>query len=166
MSEGSQETQAKEEEMDRKPSDQHPHSRNILLVDDERLILSCLARQMRGHKVFKAGDVISALGLLEDEDIDLVLTDYRMPGGDGVSLLEIAQRKYPHVRRAMMSAASPLNLGELINSGVVEHFFPKPFGIALAAEVLDLLRDEPSEQGQAADTVPPSAVVEHNAHMQ
>ena len=152
--------------MEEKPSDRNPPSKNILLVDDERLIMSCLARQMRGHKVFKAGDVLSALGLLEDQDIDLVLTDFRMPGGDGISLLEIARRKYPHVRRAMMSGAPPLNLGELINSGVVEHFFPKPFGISLAAKVLDLVQDKPAEAGSAEDAVPPLALVEYNAPMQ
>lgn len=137
-------------------------SKNILLVDDEPLILSSLARQMRGHKVFRAGDVFDALGVLEDEEIDLVLTDYHMPGGDGVSLLDVVRRKYPGVRRAMMSADPPLNIGELVHAGVVEFFFSKPFGISLAAKILDLLREEPRVMSGTKIEAP---VVEHNASM-
>lgn len=153
-----------EEDMEKRPSEQNPGSKNILLVDDERLILSSLARRMRGHRVFKAGDILSALGVLETEDIDLVLTDYRMPGGDGVTLLEIIRRKYPYIRRAMMSADPPLNLGELIHAGVVEHFFSKPFGLSLVTEILGLLRDTPLAAQAGASPIP--AVVEHNAQVQ
>ncbi len=152
--------------MSRKPSEQNRRSRNILLVDDEPLILSCLARQLRGHRVFRARDAVTAVGILEVEDVDLVLTDYRMPGDDGVMLLEYVRRKQPHVRRLMMSAAPPMNLAELIHAAVVEQFFSKPFGLSLAAEILDLLQDEPPATAQAGETVRIPPVVENNASMQ
>ena len=151
--------------MEINPSDRNPGSKNILLVDDERLILSSLARRMRGHTVFKALDVLSALGQLEEVKMDLVLTDYRMPGGDGITLLDIVRRRYPHVRRTMMSADPPLNLAELIHAGVVEHFFPKPFGLSMVTTILDLVREKPAAMG-LPDALRAADVVEHYAAIQ
>jgi two-component system response regulator AtoC len=61
----------------------------VLVVDDEahmRRVLEIMLRQL-GHKVLSAADGSQALLLLEEEKVDLVLTDLRMPVLDGMGLL-------------------------------------------------------------------------------
>jgi two-component system, NtrC family, response regulator AtoC len=65
----------------------------ILLVDDdERLRLTlALLLQTLGHEVVGAPDVATAERLLREREIDLVISDLRMPGGSGMDLLETVQ---------------------------------------------------------------------------
>jgi len=66
----------------------------ILIVDDDerlRLTLSLLLRTL-GHEVVGAPDVATAETVLGEREIDLVISDLRMPGGSGMDLLELVQR--------------------------------------------------------------------------
>ncbi len=103
-----------------------PSPLKILLVDDEVMILRALARRLRGHQLRFATDVRSALLELQSESADVVLSDFNMPGGDGVALLEAVRRLFPGTRRALMSSDPPPYLSELMLSGVIERFLPKP----------------------------------------
>lgn len=62
---------------------------NILVVDDSRDTVEVLQRNLasRGFRVFAASRVSEAIGLLEKEDIGLVITDLRMPQVDGFNLI-------------------------------------------------------------------------------
>jgi two-component system, NtrC family, response regulator AtoC len=65
----------------------------ILVVDDDerlRLTLALLLRTL-GHEVVDAPDVTAAAVILREREIDLVISDLRMPGGSGMDLLEIVQ---------------------------------------------------------------------------
>ncbi|MCX7984644.1 MAG: sigma-54 dependent transcriptional regulator [Bacteroidetes bacterium] len=70
---------------------------NILLVDDERIQRSLLASQLRrhSHNVVEAGDVSEALGVFQKTLIDVVLTDYKMPDGNGLDLLRRLKKLHP-----------------------------------------------------------------------
>ena len=64
-------------------------SRRVLVVDDEpamQRVLEIMLRRM-GHEVLLAADGQTALGLVQHAPVDLVLTDLRMPGMDGIALL-------------------------------------------------------------------------------
>jgi YesN/AraC family two-component response regulator len=71
----------------------------VLVVDDERSIQvglrGLLAKE--GHEVATAGSGEEALRLLDSEPFDLVLTDLRMPGLDGMGLLKKVQERHPLV---------------------------------------------------------------------
>jgi DNA-binding response OmpR family regulator len=62
---------------------------NVLVVDDEPKLCDLLASALsqNGISVFTAGNGLHALKVLEVEDIDLVISDWRMPGMDGPQLL-------------------------------------------------------------------------------
>lgn len=67
------------------------HSRKILLVDDEKSILKALARILGSQgQIIQAGNGIEALAKLKEENwqIDLVITDVKMPQMDGLQLIE------------------------------------------------------------------------------
>ena len=66
----------------------------ILIVDDDERLRTALALLLRtlGHEIVEAPDVAAAESLLREREIDLVISDLRMPGGSGLDLLEIVQR--------------------------------------------------------------------------
>ncbi|MBS7845118.1 response regulator, partial [Pseudomonas fluorescens] len=81
---------------------------NILVVDDEPKLCDLLASALgQNHvQVFIAGNGLHALKVLEQEDIDLVISDWRMPGMDGPALLAEIKVRYPQVPVIVMTAYS------------------------------------------------------------
>jgi CheY-like chemotaxis protein len=65
----------------------------ILLVDDDNAVRETLADllELEGYRTLQAGDAEAALGHLEREQVDLLITDLSMPGSDGVSLIRQGQ---------------------------------------------------------------------------
>lgn len=91
---------------------------NILLVDDDQESLWSLqvALESEGHHVSVAGDAQRALDLLRREPVQLLITDYEMPGIDGTQLCRLvrAQPAYVDVPILMLSAApEPRNVPNL-----------------------------------------------------
>jgi len=70
---------------------------HILLVDDEERVRLVLAQALRdiGHDVTCAGDGEQALDVLHCGSLDLVITDIRMPGMNGLELLDTVGTRFP-----------------------------------------------------------------------
>ena len=65
------------------------NQRHVLVVDDEphmRRVLEIML-QKSGHQVFVAGNGLEALSIMQDKQVDLIITDMRMPGMGGIELL-------------------------------------------------------------------------------
>jgi DNA-binding NtrC family response regulator len=80
--------------------------KTILLVDNELHLLESVVEilNMFGYKVIPRPDAESALSVIQDRtDIDLVITDYRMPGMNGVEFLTILRKALPSVPVIMLS---------------------------------------------------------------
>jgi DNA-binding NtrC family response regulator len=78
----------------------------ILVVDDDDGVRENLAElfELVGYSILTAGSAAEALKQLADHDVDLLLTDYRMPGPNGVELIESARRMKPGIRAILMTA--------------------------------------------------------------
>ena len=77
----------------------------ILLVDDERSTLEAMQRFLkRRFEVTAADDGSAAIEYIKNNDYDLVLTDLRMPGKDGMSVLDAVLQKTPQPLCIMLSA--------------------------------------------------------------
>jgi CheY-like chemotaxis protein len=78
----------------------------ILAVEDDDIVRRQMVRllQVDGFRVFQASCGEEAIALLDQEDIDLVLTDWKMPGMDGVSLLKYVRAHHPDVPVALVTA--------------------------------------------------------------
>lgn len=78
----------------------------ILVVDDDDGVRENLAElfELVGYSILTAGSASEALNKLADHDVDLLLTDYRMPGPNGVELIESARRVKPGLRAILMTA--------------------------------------------------------------
>ncbi|WP_046214380.1 response regulator [Paenibacillus wulumuqiensis] len=84
---------------------------NILLVDDESYVTESLAltipwEQLRIQEVYRADSVDQALELMNRHDIDIVVTDIRMPDRDGLELLSEVSRQWPDVRTMVLTGHS------------------------------------------------------------
>lgn len=77
----------------------------LLLVDDEPGIRSGLARFLRlsGHDVREAGGVNEAVGLIEEEEPEIIITDLRMEDGSGIDLLLKADETIPGVSSILIT---------------------------------------------------------------
>jgi len=88
----------------------HGEKARILVVDDEngpRQALRMLLKEE--HEVRLAGDVPSALKVLEQEPINLVITDLRMPQQSGVELLQIVKQLYPETQVIILTGYAHLD---------------------------------------------------------
>ena len=115
----------------------------LLVVDDDKNIRSHLCRFLRGagHRVLDAPDAPSALRLADAESLDLVLSDVRMVGMDGMALLRELRRRRPEAAVVLMTAyATIAGALEAMHEGAF-HYLVKPF----ALEELGLLVDRALE---------------------
>ncbi|WP_271408334.1 HD domain-containing phosphohydrolase [Pseudomonas sp. Q1-7] len=102
----------------------------LLLVDDEEHILSALRRVLRGepYELLTASGGSQALALLAANDIDLVVSDARMPGLDGPALLAEVQRRWPGTLRLLLTGATDLETSiRAINQGQIYRYLGKPW---------------------------------------
>jgi len=110
----------------------------LLLVDDEARILSALRRSLRreGWRVLTAGTPAEALRLLEEEPIDAVLSDHKMPGMSGLEVLEAAARRRPDAARILISGwPDEIPAGRLEALGILA-LVPKPWDDAELKRIL------------------------------
>src|SRR5690349_18625774 len=93
---------------------------NILVVDDEKSICELLEITFRkeGHRVEVANSVDAAKRKLESQIFDIIISDIRMPGGDGVDLLKFAKEIAPDSFFVLMTALPALDTAiAALNSG-------------------------------------------------
>ncbi len=79
---------------------------SVIVVDDDDDVRSAVGRELeeRGFEVRVASSVEGALALIEAEPPEVLLTDLRMAGQDGIDLLRQARLRAPHTRTVLMSA--------------------------------------------------------------
>lgn len=102
----------------------------VLLVDDEPNVLSAIKRELRHepYRLLMADSGEAALGLLAEEDIDLVISDAIMPGMDGIQLLAEIQQRRPNCMRILLTGKADLSATiRAINEGHVYRYIAKPW---------------------------------------
>lgn len=119
----------------------------ILLIDDEPHVLAALQRLLRQErpalKVECFSDPAAALERAREVSFALALSDYRMPGMNGVELLEQLRLTQPDCLRVILSAYADLTaLLEAINRARIARFIAKPwFDDQLLRALDELLRE-------------------------
>lgn len=102
----------------------------ILIVDDEKNTRDGLRRALsREYEVFAAESAAAALRILEDNHIDLMLSDVRMPGEDGIELLKQVRSKYPSTACVLLTAYGSVETAvEAMKQGAHD-FLTKPVNL-------------------------------------
>jgi DNA-binding NtrC family response regulator len=103
--------------------------RRVLIVEDDEVFLRPLQRalELAEFEVLTAGSGEDALDLLKREDVDLVLTDQRLPGLDGVGLVRRLKAEHPEPGVVVMTAYGTIGAAVEATRLGAEDYLVKPF---------------------------------------
>src|SRR4051812_37130854 len=112
--------------------------RRILVVDDEEGLRTSLAAnlELEGYEVHEASDGARAIELVQAEDFDLVITDVRMPGIDGIDTFREIRKIRPGVAVVMMTAFTTERLIDKALDEGVYTVVTKPFAMDRIIELI------------------------------
>lgn len=102
---------------------------NILIVDDDIGILELIQRHLHSldYHTFRAVSVKEAVAILRDTEIDLLITDLKMPEVDGFELIKFVSEHYPSIPKLVVTGYPSIQDAlSAIKSGVVDYLV-KPF---------------------------------------
>ena len=123
---------------------------SLLIVDDEPNVLSAMRRLCQNAAVMPAihnpsiatfTSAPEALDYLDDHEVDIVISDYRMPDMDGASFLACVKERHPDTARIIMSACSDIDgIVRAVNHAGIFRFVSKPWSDPdLKATILEVL---------------------------
>jgi len=112
---------------------------DILVVDDEPLILEACRRVLskEGHRITLVGGTREALAALEKARYHLVIADLKMPETDGLHLIEVARKRWPHLPILAMSGYPTRDTVSSSLASGADNFIAKPW---TPAEFLEAVR--------------------------
>ncbi len=112
---------------------------NILYVDDESdNLLAFRSVFRRFFNIYTAPGGSEALELLQNQPIDLVLSDQRMPQMTGVELLENIMQNYPEMVRMIVTGFSDLKpIEDAIKDGKIVQYIMKPWDVEELKSIIE-----------------------------
>ncbi|MCA9424105.1 MAG: sigma-54-dependent Fis family transcriptional regulator [Candidatus Omnitrophica bacterium] len=147
----------------------------VLIVDDEENLCRILSLVLKdeGFEIEVANDGQSAVGLIDKNAYDCILTDVRMPELDGLALLREAKKRDPDQAVIVMTAYGNVQLAqEVMRAGAFDYVI-KPFDndelvrtIARAVELRRLRSERETLSEQLADQLGPGQLVGASHAMQ
>ena len=101
----------------------------VLVVDDEKNYLVILEALLapEGYEIITEDNALNALRLIREADLDLVITDMKMPGMDGMALLEEAKKVDPELPVIMMTAYGTIEMAVEAMKKRAYDYITKPF---------------------------------------
>ena len=112
----------------------------ILVVDDEPDLVATYERllQRKGYRIVSAGSCRDGLVVVEREPLALVLTDMRLPDGDGLDIVRAARRTTPRPTPTLVVTgfASEAGRSAALAAGA-SGYLAKPFGAAALVSLVE-----------------------------
>jgi DNA-binding NtrC family response regulator len=118
----------------------------IMVIDDEKIVgdMAKLSLEQEGYFVETFLNAEPALKRLQEERFDVVVTDYKMKGIDGMEVLKTVKDLYPSTQVIMITAFANLDAAIEALRRDVHDFFPKPVKIKeLKASIKRALEKQP-----------------------
>jgi YesN/AraC family two-component response regulator len=116
-----------------------PDRTTVLVVDDEAPVRELLRRWLEawGYRVRQAGDATDALVVMLAEPSSIMLVDIRMPGRDGLWLIERIKENWPKTVFIVASAADDFETVKSSQRAGAVDYVLKPFARVLLRQALD-----------------------------
>ncbi|MEO7326290.1 MAG: DUF1631 family protein [Dokdonella sp.] len=131
-------------------------SRTLLLVDDEENILRALTRVLRGngYRILTATSARGGLEILGQDEVQVIISDQRMPECSGTEFLGKVKELHPDTVRIMLSGYSDAAaVTDAINRGVIYKFLTKPWNDEdIRLQVQNAFRDFEARHGAPGPT--------------
>jgi DNA-binding NtrC family response regulator len=104
----------------------NPH--RIMVIDDEKIVgdMAKISLEQEGYEVEAFLNAAPALERLKEEKFDIVITDLKMKGIDGMEVLRTIKKQYPETQVIMITAFANLDSAIEALREDVHDFFPKP----------------------------------------
>ena len=107
-----------------------PSETTLLIVDDDDNVRRALRRVLRRARcrILDAADGAAALAVLAVEPVQVVVSDYRMPGMNGVEFLRAVKDRWPRIQRVLLTGqADSTAIEEAVNQSEIFRFIWKPW---------------------------------------
>ncbi|MFH5182163.1 response regulator [Paenibacillus sp. TAB 01] len=130
----------------------------VLLVDDERIILDGISNvvpwQEAGTELMgTARNGIEAFEKIQQDPPDIIISDIRMPGMDGLQLAEKVSEQFPGIRMILLSGFSEFQYAQSAMKYGVRHYLLKPCNESKITEALQELVDELKQSEEEEDFI-------------
>jgi response regulator RpfG family c-di-GMP phosphodiesterase len=101
----------------------------ILYVDDEEINLQAFRSTFKKHyDLFLAASAKEARDILTENEVDIIITDQRMPVETGLDFFESIHKKYPDPIRILLTAYTDMHMvNEAIEKKLIFHYLTKPW---------------------------------------
>jgi two-component system, NtrC family, sensor kinase len=112
------------------PQSQGTPQSTLLIVDDDEHVRRALRRVLRRTRcnVLDAPEAQTALHILETQPVQVVVSDYRMPGMSGVEFLRAVKDRWPRIQRVLLTGqADSSAIEEAVNQSEIFRFIWKPW---------------------------------------
>jgi len=113
----------------------------VLIVDDDPDLRAALRRELcgAGYDCAEAGDADEAMAVMSDQLIDAVVSDYDMPGMNGLDLLQRIRLGHPHVFRILLTGRADVEMAaRALNEGAAHRFLLKPWNRVALSGILEM----------------------------
>jgi len=114
----------------------------ILFVDDDKNLLESISRTLAVERndisFATAISADEALDILSLSEFDVIVTDHKMPGMDGLTLLGVVRSKYPYLKRVMLSAQGNEDIRKDAES-LAQLYISKPCDSAIIIDKIEIL---------------------------
>jgi YesN/AraC family two-component response regulator len=128
------------------------NNKQILVVDDEDVVCFILKQTIEalnsGYTVVSAPNGFTAIAHIQQKPFDLIITDYKMPGMNGLELAEIVRQVSPQTRVVLMSGN--FSFGDAFETGCLDGYLQKPFRLAQITRIVELAVNDEQDIHQGA----------------
>ncbi|OXM86920.1 response regulator transcription factor [Paenibacillus rigui] len=130
----------------------------VLLVDDERIILDGISNVVpwgdSGTELIgTARNGIEAFQKIEQDPPDIIISDIRMPGMDGLQLAAKVNEQFPRIRMILLSGFSEFQYAQSAMKYGVKHYLLKPCNESKISEALQELVEELKQSEETEDFI-------------
>jgi DNA-binding NtrC family response regulator len=132
-------------------TDGNKQTQTLLLIDDEANVLNALVRALRRnrYRILTATCAEEALDILAREDVQVIISDERMPGMSGTELLSKVSQTHPETVRILLSGCADVDaVTESVGRGAIYKFLAKPWNDEeLRQQIQDAFKMHKSRSG-------------------
>jgi CheY-like chemotaxis protein len=116
----------------------------VLLAEDDEAIRRTLQSllELKGYEVRHAEDTPATLELLQEQDFDLIISDYLMPGGGGREILRFLNKSGKDPAVIMITGLADEQLFQELRTSGVDRCLSKPFRLASLIETIEEIMAE------------------------
>jgi len=113
--------------------------RSILVVDDEPVLCAILDKMLTrlGYQVVSAHNGVEAMKILSRMNIDLVISDLRMPQMDGWTLMKYSKDRYPNLPFILITGYHSIHTQSRASKSSADGYLSKPFSVQQIKSLLE-----------------------------